>query len=93
MKIKELFSGPEKWTKGHNAREADGTETFTHDQSARCWCLWGALIKCYHGLSEETSRISYLLQATIPGGKVSQWNDAPERTFAEVKALVEKLDI
>lgn len=94
MKIKELLSGPEKWTKGHAAINAAGVAVSPYSADACCWCLIGALNKCYpDSPSPERDRAFGLLIENFSTEPISIWNDAPERTFAEVKELVEKLDI
>lgn len=92
MKIKELFSGPEKWTKRAYARTQDGAVAPCDSAGAVRWCLVGALEKCYPDHADKrTARAA--IHAAIKKGTIPEWNDAPGRTFAEVKELVEKLDI
>jgi hypothetical protein len=56
-------------------------------------CAWYAIAQVIHGdfpvpygESEEWARLLGLPDS----GRLFAWNDAPERTFAEVKALFEK---
>lgn len=55
-------------------------------------CLLTALCHCGQNQHERDVAIEKILDA-IGCGSIMAWNDAPERTFAEVKALVERLDI
>jgi len=97
MKVRDLLSSPEKWTQGVIARDATGFGCDATDDDAVCWCLTGALVKCY-GPMKAFSMVG-LFYPRIPanGGSHSDdigiWNDAPERTYPEVKALVDELDI
>lgn len=92
MKIKELFSSPEKWTKKDYALDANGVFVPPRDKSAVSWCLYGAVCKCYYpdrlGMISVIEKIKQRLDKS---GAV--WNDAPERTFEDVKRLAEALDI
>jgi len=91
MKIKELFSNDSsRWTRGANARDINGAREDVDSNSALCWCLVGASIKCY-----GRSSWSYICDKIVDkvGCRVVDWNDAPGRTFEDVKALVEELDI
>jgi len=91
MKIQKLFSNdPTKWTRGANARNIHAAKVSFNSKSAVCWCLFGAGVKCY-GLArwdDICDKVAAKVGCTIP-----EWNDAPERTFEDVKALVEELDI
>jgi len=91
MKIQELYSNdPSRWTRGANARDINGEMVDVDSNSATCLCLLGASIKCY-GWSRWSAIYDKIVDKV--GCRVSAWNDAPERTFEDVKALVEELDI
>jgi hypothetical protein len=53
MKVSELLSSEEKWTKEALARNADGMEVHELDDDACSWCLIGAIHHCY---PRETDR-------------------------------------
>lgn len=93
MKIQELLSSPEKWTKGLNAKDKQNNCVSPWSENAVCWCIYGAILKCYSESLKTTEEM--VEKATYASGwqVLSAWNDAPERTFEEVKALIEKLDI
>lgn len=107
MKIRELLSDESKWTKGWFARDANGisiiygygvcSESVALDGRACSWCLTGACKRCYPDTNDWWEKLKdikeRLIQKGYYGTSLSSWNDAPERTFAEVKALVEELDI
>lgn len=96
MKVHELLDGPEKWTKGANAREADGSHCFTNSPLATCFCLRGAILHCY-GCGMQNKRRDAIDEKIFAHlGKIQMdydWNDAPDRTFEEVRNLALELDI
>jgi hypothetical protein len=89
MKVRELLSDESKWTRRRFAATTQGTPCLPRDRRAAQWCLYGAIERCYgvHG-AEVTCRLIQHLQASL-----ADWNDDPARTFADVKRLVEELDI
>lgn len=89
-KIKELFSDSSKWTQGEYAKDAKGNMVWVDSPKAVCWCLEGAVRHCYPPSKwcETYAKLHNEL-----GGWASVWNDNNKRTFEEVKALVEKLDV
>lgn len=80
MKIRELLTDESKWCKGR-----------AHDESGAI-CLLEAIELCYRQ-EGYTGATANLVRQAIGVQAITDWNDAPERTFAEVKALVERLDI
>ena len=91
MKIKELLSDPTKWTQRVLARNEDRLEVVSDSNDAICWCLMGAFIKCYPDKdisSDEWQKLSIACDR-----QVTIWNDDVERTFDEIKELVERLDL
>jgi hypothetical protein len=98
MKIKELLSDESKWIKGYFAADKDGNILDDEYNERACkFCLLGALDKCYGTNANEYRRVRAKIESRIiPNetlGTIVRWNDAPERTFADVKQLVEELDI
>jgi hypothetical protein len=89
MKVKELLTGPEKWTQGACARDRKGESALATDAHPR-YDLMGAMIRCYgfkgYPAVYERARVAV-------GRSPVAWNDAPERTFQDVKHLVNELDI
>ncbi len=91
MLLSELLSDESKWTKGVTARDKDGNICNSKDPNAVCWCLFGAVWKADNADSADKA-----IRRVIPdefGGSIVMWNDAPERTFADIKALIVKLGI
>ena len=97
MKIKELLTDESKWCKGQLAKRDGGYVVVPDHIDATAFCLMGAAFRCYRGAGTYYTVLNVLNDgiASLGGSRmdVTFWNDAPERTFAEVKALVEKLDI
>ena len=87
MKVKEFLT-KENWGRKTFATLKDGTSCHWLDKEAKKFCLLGATYRCHPG---ETAHIDALLDRAC--GNPATWNDMPGRTFEEVKALVEKLDI
>lgn len=94
MKIKELYTDESKWTHGANARDTNGAPVLTHSQRACKWCLLGAIMYCYEDTGEY-DKITDFVYTALPEYEfnITGWNDDSARTFAEVKELVEHLDI
>lgn len=90
MKIKELLTDSSKWTKGSLAKTETNCYVSPSHTQAVCWCLLGAIFRCY---KETELEISAKIFKTLGINSITDWNDSPERTFDEVKALVLELDI
>ena len=91
MNIQTLLDSPEKWTRGWYARDAEGTACIAEDHKAACWCLLGAIRVCYPDFEERIAVECQVRQHIGPF--VDVWNDAPNRTFEDIRELVETLDI
>ena len=80
MKLAEILSGPEKWTKG------------IYKQSGR-FCLMGAIWQTVVSRDYETLRSErHRAERLIGENCAEMWNDAPERTWEEVATVVEAYD-
>lgn len=91
MKVYELLAIPDRWTKGAYARDINGAIVDCQSGHAACWCLDGAVHRCYPSLTEKANMLDLL--DTAIGHQATTWNDAPERTHAEVLELVTRLGI
>lgn len=89
MKAWELLDSPEKWCKGANALTSDGMEVSACDPRACRWCLEGALRKCYGSFDLKIQAVRDALNTHY----VFEWNDAPERTFEEVRNALIAADV
>lgn len=89
MKVRELFSDESKWTQGADARNALGEKVMAEAEDAVCWCLFGAVQKCY-GFGNRVP-ILVGIEQDLKVLSLGPWNDSV--TFEVVKALVVRLDI
>ena len=71
------------WTQGNMAVDADGHLCMPRGRDAVCWCALGAIARSSpsHGVSMDAVG---LLRLHLKGSRISEWNDAPGRTQAEV---------
>ena len=96
MKAHEKLSDESKWTKGYYAKDDKGRHILETHPDAVCWCAEGAINFVYGTDGALRSEAICKLEKVIPvqdGNWLARWNDAPERTFAEVRDLLLKLDI
>jgi hypothetical protein len=79
------------WTQGHTAIDILGDWVNPMSPDAVKWCSVGAIERAYTvgtaGLAREK------LEKVIGTAHLAKWNDAPERTHAEVIAAFEKAGI
>lgn len=83
------------WTRHTNARKSDGTPTYSGSSEATCWCINGALLRATSGFgyldSVYVHHHLYLdLRAHTGDQSLSQFNDAPDRTHAEIIELFDR---
>jgi hypothetical protein len=86
---RELLSAPERWTKEAFARDSPGELAGAQGRDAVCWCLDGALMRSVGG-TPGRSAVLQLLSRAAQIDNIWTWNDAPERTHAEVLAVLDK---
>jgi hypothetical protein len=91
MRVRDLLSDETKWCQGSYARDGDDCPTPARSPRAVRWCLVGACHKAYQR-REQLKASLRKLQARV-SGPISAWNDAPARTFAEVRQVIEELDL
>ena len=100
MKAWKFLDNSSKWTQGESARDLNGNKTDPFSPDAVCWCLYGLVNKCYHkedGTDDELFDVLLEIDRHVikRHNKVwgYQWNDAPERTWEDVRNLLKELDI
>jgi hypothetical protein len=93
MKIKELLTDESKWTQNAGARDKEKIPVPPKSEEAVCWCLFGAILKCYGEDKEVYNRLDKYILYNLTGMGIFSYNDNPKRTFKDIKALIEKLDI
>ena len=98
MKVSELLTDETKWCQGAYARDIHGQEVSYYSLKAVRYCLTGAILQCYQDI-DKGNQVS---EAVIGVGEavigvieddIFTWNDADERTFADIRKLIEDLDI
>jgi hypothetical protein len=89
MKAYELLADKKNWTRGANARDAHGFATGALGDDAVCWCIYGAITKCY--ADGNFSVYTEMVAIAVPKGLVSRFNDGS--THEEAIALLKSLDI
>ena len=98
MKVKELLADPARWTQEWFARNADGCKTSSDDGHAVCWCLSGAIKKCYPDLKERekaTNKLIDVLSDYLPiyDGAMGIYIFNDSATHDQVMEVLEKADV
>lgn len=84
------FLTKDKWIKGRYAEDKQGNWCDPRSDRAVKWCLVGAIT--HEGCDLDYSVMR--LEAAVPNiGNLTRWNDAPERTWAEVRRAILKAKI
>lgn len=91
MKIRELLSAPSKWTRHKLARNRDGVPCPPDSIHACCWCISGAVLKCYE--STQGSIVFEKISVYINAPGIAVWNDDRSRTFRDIQLMCIALDI
>lgn len=93
MKAKELLADPRNWTRGimHET-------VIDRHETVHRYCVLGAISECYKGNVDAQLDAFDKLQKAIDNQhtgyrRIATWNDAPERTHAEVLAILEEADV
>lgn len=88
------IADPARWTQGACARDDEGEACVSVSTHARSWCAVGAISYegelAYARMGLEGSSIALQMLRTLIGDDVMNWNDAPERTHAEVIAAFDQ---
>jgi hypothetical protein len=95
--LQDLFSDPSRWAKGGYAFATEGIRKFKvwpFDKRAECFCLTGGFGRVYgDGTMMEQDKVRDKIFAELKGRSMVSWNDDPCRTFADIQALVKKLNV
>jgi len=93
MKPSELLSDKTKWTKWVSARSATQKAVEPDDEKAVCWCVIGAINKCY-GYGSEYNRAIGALRDIIRKKYglfgIASWQDLRDTTFEQVKEVLKE---
>jgi hypothetical protein len=86
--VGRLLKTAQQWTQGASARskKGPGNRCAPDSEKAKCWCLFGAVWKCYPQICRWG--VLYHLGTTL-GTPVSRWNDKRGRKFSQVRKLLE----
>lgn len=79
-----LIATPDRWTKHTSARDANDAPVIISDNNAICFCAGGAIEKAAPGSFDKLAK--FIMMANGLRWILTAWNDAPERTHAEVLA-------
>lgn len=90
MTVAELLADEKRWTRDLPSRNNEGHSVEVCSEDAVCWCMLGAIWKCYP--LDEIVEIENRLRR-VTGVSIASWNDEPCRTHAEVLAAVQKAGI
>lgn len=90
-RVANLLRYEERWTQYTPARNNEKESVLPDSPTATCWCLVGAIYKCYPN-QEERYLINKLVFKEL-GELPHRWNDNINRTHDDVLALVTKLGI
>lgn len=85
-KAADLIEPEGAWTQKANARDSEGRKTFASGEDAVCFCMAGALIHAGGGAYPKEFVDAVLPPARGGLDRLVFFNDAPERTQAEVVA-------
>lgn len=90
MTLVELFSQKGTWTQGAEARNINGERVSSNSTTAVCFCLLGAVNRCYQN-KEDYHRVNARLRTKLR--TIIGWNDHPGRTQHDVYLLCRELKI
>lgn len=85
---RELVSTPDRWTQDVSARDHNGAECDPDSPAAACFCSLTALYKA-GGRNERTEVARGIFMRAVRQA-VSQYNDAPRRTHAQILAAFDR---
>jgi hypothetical protein len=95
MKVQELLTDESKWTRRAYARNRWGHVTGVRENDAVCWCLFGAVEKCY-GWTVEGLRARKNIEgvlAELGYDSIAQFNDGPWTLFKDIQSVVKQAGV
>lgn len=84
----DLLEQPGAWTQNMLSATKRGYAIGAMEDNAACWCAMGAIFREARGAGDLTRPAYDALADVIGHGHIPSWNDAPERTQAEVVAAL-----
>lgn len=94
--VQPLLSKEERWIKGRFAVNKRGVEVRSENRQAVKFCLIGAIYHVYHYNSSECQEAIIKIGNVLASKgfrNIFMFNDAPERTHAEVLAVIKEANI
>jgi len=91
VKVRELLSNPEHWTKHALAKDKNMGKVYPKDPNAVCWCLVGA-IEHFSEDEDEINQVIYFLSDKIPPqySTIADFNDSEEIKHSNVLHILDK---
>lgn len=97
MKAHELLADPKRWTKWAYARDVNGNGVKPESDDAVCWCIKGAIIKCYGGsfaqYGKQRNKVVDKLEELYDILQIHEFNDCIGTTHEQVVSLLKELDV
>jgi hypothetical protein len=92
--ITKLLDEGRAWCQKAEAYTAEGLPCYGHDPRAVTWCITGALLKVFPGLKDRVAASMKLLIAISYTRHeiehIEEWNDAKDRTWAEIESVLKE---
>ena len=89
--IRKLLATPDRWTQGAMARDKRGDVELDISSKAVCWCLVGSIRYVCRTFTRRWTTYEFL--AGLLGFEdIAEWQDAPERTHADILALLDRAE-
>ena len=92
--LAELFSRPDRWNKGHDARDRNGQPIHVNADDAKDWCLHGGMHLVYGGtealLKVQEKLLSYIrehYEGFRELDSLTEWNDSDEVRFKDIRRV------
>jgi hypothetical protein len=91
--VAELFADPTRWTQNSFARNAAGLPCYLLHTEATCFCFLGGMKRIYgdeYWRREGVPKKLDALKDDVGLCTLTLWNDNPETTAEQVRAMAEK---
>jgi hypothetical protein len=94
--LRQLFSGPSKWCKNSNARDANDRAVAWDSPNAVKFCFIGGLYRVYEDSNKRRKVVEKIKKAINKFHKdddnivwISAFNDNPKTSFSDIKKVIE----
>lgn len=89
-KARELLTPEGAWGRGKMGADRFGAPADLYGPNTVCWCVLGALYRAEGKDERQDEARPWLLKVLGGAQSLALWNDAPERTHAEVLAAFDR---